>query len=46
MRTLQEILQDKEALSHQMQEHLDSVTESWYYLFIFSLKLKLFNLIY
>ena len=32
MRTLQEILQDKEALSHQMQEHLDAVTESWYLL--------------
>ena len=29
MRTLQEILQDKEAIAHQMQETLDDATESW-----------------
>ena len=29
MRTLQEILQDKEANAHQMQEILDDATEVW-----------------
>ena len=29
LRTLQEILQDKEVISHQMQEHLDSATHAW-----------------
>ena len=29
LRTLQEILQEKEAISHSMQEHLDSATHAW-----------------
>ena len=35
LHTLQEILQEKEAIAHSMQEHLDATTHVWYAHFIF-----------
>jgi hypothetical protein len=30
LHTLQEILQEKEAIAHTMQEHLDAATHAWF----------------
>jgi regulator of protease activity HflC (stomatin/prohibitin superfamily) len=30
LHTLQEVLQEKEKIAHNMQEHLDSATHQWY----------------
>jgi regulator of protease activity HflC (stomatin/prohibitin superfamily) len=30
LHTLQEILQEKEAIAHSMQEHLDAATHAWF----------------